>query len=483
MGELSIRQRDLDQQHSGAMGRLTGSRGIESENAGLFPHQLQDKIGRGLETGAPADTLAGQIIRDKLGDGPLSLGQKLSRNELGGMASKLEKVDKGYSKMGPDEGLSMLSRLTGGKAGNPPVGKQLADMRKGTLGSSNRENIEGRVMRRTSLKGAVNSERQIVRVGVILPLSGGAGGLGQAIKNGMSFAFEKLESNTKDKLAFSFIDDRFQARVAEREANGLFVGQKTQILVSAGSPSSLLVAKVAEQQKVAHVAFSTDPEIVRGRQYSCNLWVRPEDEARAALEGLVERSLKKVAVIGSFHEWAIASRKAFDAENNGRVEVLLEQFFQPKETDYRKFLLALARKRDVQAVVVLLLPEQAAAFAKDCRLRGFKLPLLGFEVFGDSAVQRAAEGALAKQLYVDTAGPSPEFIEQYQQRFPNQSLFGAAYGYDFVRILGKALEDKVSSAELVNVFRLLSNYQGALGDFAATGDGRFSIAAEIKTLP
>lgn len=324
------------------------------------------------------------------------------------------------------------------------------------------------------------SSDDAVKVGVILPLSGDAASFGDAFRKGMTLGIEKLSSQTAKRINFIYEDDGMQPKNSVSAFNKLVTTKDIDILVNVSSGTGKALAPLAEDQKLPFIAVASDARVSAGRNYVFNFWVTPEEEARVALPEALKRGYRKVARITSIQDGALAVRDAFDKENADRLALLLDEEYPLDVKDFKPYITKLRALKDIDAVVVILLPGQCAAFAKQVRQLGVHLPLFGFEMFEDANEVKISEGALIDQWYVNADDPDNVFLNEYQKRFPSASAFGASNGHDTVLMIGAAIESGIPAREMNKFLATLKNFKGALGIYSASGDNRFTLPAAVK---
>ena len=100
---------------------------------------------------------------------------------------------------------------------------------------------------------------ELVKVGIILPLSGEVSSLGENAKNGALLAFSELSTSTKEKIQLIFEDDKFDAKNTVSAFNKLINFDKASIIICFASTPCAAVAPLADQQKIPLIAIASAP--------------------------------------------------------------------------------------------------------------------------------------------------------------------------------------------------------------------------------
>jgi ABC-type branched-subunit amino acid transport system substrate-binding protein len=254
------------------------------------------------------------------------------------------------------------------------------------------------------------------------------------------------------------------------------------VLVNASSGTGNALASLAEARNVTLFSIASDPEISRNRKYVFNFWISPEDEIKAIFPEVEKRKYKKIALFSTIHSGALTLKNEFIQQNNGRLEVVMQQDLDPTVRDFRSFLIKLKSVQNLDAIQLILLPGQLGLFAKQARQFGINVDLFSYEFFEDPAEVKASAGALIGQWYVQGYDGEPTFVERYQQKFPNQSMWGSANGHDTIRLMAAALEQGVQPSEFNKFLYDLKDFKGALGVYSSNGKNWFSLPVILKVV-
>jgi len=321
-----------------------------------------------------------------------------------------------------------------------------------------------------------------LKVGVILPLSGDVASVGEAIRNGMTLAYEKLPAGEQRGIELVYEDDSFQMKHTLSAYKRLMQAARPHMLLCAGSGPCKALAPLVDAERIPLMAIATDPAVVAGRSYAVNFWVTAEQEVQTALPEAVRRGYKRIARVSAVTDFTISLKQTVDAQNRGRLEIVLDEEFLPEIRDFRTFLSRVRARRDIDALLVAVLPGQLGVFAKQAREMGIDLPMFGFETFEDSKEVEVSEGALLGQWYVNTDDPDERFLNEYRRRFPGASLYGASNGHDALLLMAHAARARLDREGINRMLHTLKDFSGALGTYSATGDNRFTLPAAVKVV-
>lgn len=324
------------------------------------------------------------------------------------------------------------------------------------------------------------SPSEKLKIGLILPLTGDAASVGEAIKNGVLLAHSKLPHDTREKLELVFEDDSLLPRKAVSAFNKLITVDGIDIVINYSSGTGKALSPIAEKRKVPLIAFASDPGVVKDRTYVFNLWVTPEREVNVLLPEIKKHGYKKISRVTSVHAWSFTMKHTFDRLNKGTVVVALDDEYELTNKDFKPYLSKLSAYKDTDAIFAILNHGHIGVFAKQARQMGISIPIFGFEMFEDVHEVEVSEGALVSQWYVNGDDPPAWFLKEYKSRFPDASLYAAPNGYDALMLIAKAIGDGVKPDGLKTFLHGLQGYSGALGNYSASGDNRFTLPAAVK---
>ncbi len=139
----------------------------------------------------------------------------------------------------------------------------------------------------------------VVKIGVIVPLTGDQAFLGEGFKNAILLAQKDIQKSfgeTKHRYEISFQDDSFNPTSAASAAHKFINIDHVNALVSFGSGSGNAVSPIAEEAKTPHLnAIASDSNVAKG-DYNFVHWTPPDKEAKLLVDQLKKRSIKNAII-------------------------------------------------------------------------------------------------------------------------------------------------------------------------------------------
>lgn len=284
---------------------------------------------------------------------------------------------------------------------------------------------------------AAAEEKPVIKVGVLLSLSGGLEQWCSYIRKGMELA---LDQTAPAKLEVVFEDDKSVDRKAVAAAAHKLIEMDNVHLVAVWTGSVLpVLAPIAVRAKTPLLVGAYDHNVAEAGDFVFGAFVNyrllPREIARFLVQA---QGARRLALIMAADDWSLSFERPFKEEALGLgAEIVFTETVKPDETDTRSLILRLKRER-IQAVLAPLYASSLYAFLKQARTAGFT----GLIHVGDGMFEEdlkiagpSAEGVYASQMWLE----SPELNEMLKRRYgaPADSLqLGlVASGYDWVRHL------------------------------------------------
>lgn len=318
-----------------------------------------------------------------------------------------------------------------------------------------------------------------VNIGLILPLSGKASEVGEAMKNGAEMAYASLSDELHSSLKLIYEDDALIPKQTISAFRKLSSQYTISAIINAGSGPGSALAPIAEKMKIPVIAVATDMNVSKDRDYIMNMVTTPAQMAETMHAEAIRRGYKNIASVTTANEWGNAVKEAFD-KSNTTLKVILDEEFLPTDRDFKPVISRIKGLKNLDAVLVLLYIEQAGLFAKQSATYQLSLPLFNSEMFEDAGEQKTSGGTLKGHWYVNPTD-DPEFVKKYNETYPGASFYAANYAYDSILLIAEAIKNGQTDAEGINKYlHNFKNFSGSMGTYSADGTGAFTIPAAVK---
>jgi branched-chain amino acid transport system substrate-binding protein len=301
--------------------------------------------------------------------------------------------------------------------------------------------------------------QETVKIGLIVPMTGGQASTGQQINNAIKLYMQKNgDTVAGKKIEIILRDDATLPDNTKRMAQELIVNEKVNVIAGFGvTPSALAAAPLATQAKVPQIVMAAGTSIITERSpYIARTSFTLAQSSTIIGDWAAKNGIKKVATLTSDYapgNDALAFfREHFTAGGGQIVEEVKVPLANP---DFAPFL---QRMKDSKpdAVFVFVPAGQGGNFMKQYAERG--LDKSGIKVIGPGDVMDddllngmgdAALGAVTAHIY-SAAHPSPmnkEFVAAYKKAYGTRPGFMAVGGYDGIHLIYEALKKTGGKAD------------------------------------
>ncbi len=324
--------------------------------------------------------------------------------------------------------------------------------------------------------------KPVVKIGVMLPLSGEMAEFGQNSLYAVEFAAED-HKDSPIKFDIIFEDDTFTPSRAAVIANKFISVDKVDAIVTSFSPVGSAVSPIADKAKVLHIGLSNAANIAEG-ELNFTDWQELDIAAKKLVDYLVSQNCKKVV---SFN---------METVGNEEMRVKTNQFLDERGIEYKEFYfnpdnsdfaLMIQKALDFDADYWILnsfSPGQDILRKKMIEQK-IDIPVVNIQCMKLSKNLQLFEN----QAFVDAPDGSKEFRERMAKKTTSKVLNIPAYAYDIVDLIMKANEDFYvkngrvpNDYELADTLKKTKFYDGIVGKLEIQDNGVIKSPSVIKKI-
>ncbi|MFH0739865.1 MAG: ABC transporter substrate-binding protein [bacterium] len=308
------------------------------------------------------------------------------------------------------------------------------------------------------------SQRAVVKIGVILPLTGSTAFMGESCQKAITMAQEQL-GNTKYDYQVIFEDDAMDKVKTATAFSKLANADKVDAVISWSSGGGNVVAPLAQQNKIIHFGMATDPNVAKG-DYNFIHITPPESEALKMVQELERRQIKKIAFIGLNQEGQAAIFNFLQSKMaDSGIEIVYDALLPGEQMDFKTEIQKIKNAKP-QIILADFFPPQIEVFASQIKELGIDTPLTAIEAFEFSEKPELFNGF----WYVQVADPTNDFIKMYKDKYNDEPKLTAANGFDIFNLLVKGFETasqsqkiKPAREEVIKALSGIKDFPGAVG--------------------
>ncbi len=314
-------------------------------------------------------------------------------------------------------------------------------------------------------KPVADEDKEIIKIGIVAPLTGPGSVFGNALVKGIALAQEDLPKNLKNKYEVIIEDDGSNPGQAANAAQKLINADKVHAIISGTSGTGNAVLPMAEAGKIVHICvLCADKSVGRG-DYNFTNSTLPEDEATIWIAEAQRRGYKKIGFISQAHPGINALADAVEKEAKAKnLTVVLKERYDGNNRDFNT-IIAKAKQAGAETDFLVAFPPSLDIIGKELKTIGVK----NITGAGGSFTIAADTTVFNDQWYTEVAMKDPGFQTRFEKAFPavRFNVRAAPFAYDSLMILVDGFEKGGSIAANV---KALTEYDGKAGDLTKTGN-------------
>jgi len=325
---------------------------------------------------------------------------------------------------------------------------------------------------------ANQSDKETIKIGVILPLSGGSANLGESAHKAILLAKEQL-AETKFNYEVIFEDDALDTKLTSNAVNKLVNLDQVDALISFTSGTGNVVAPITQENHVIHVGVASDPNIAKG-EYNFLHWTTPGAESILWVDEAMNRGIKTFAFLGMNQQGLIAVLEQVKEDIKGKdIQMVNEQIFNMGEKDF-KVIIEKAKRANPDAILIACFSPDLEIFAKQYKELGVEIPLTSIEAFEYTEQPELFEG----YWYVQSAQASNEFLNTFEAKYENNPQLGSPFIYDAFNLIVEAYEQtgEIDNAKVIEKLSQIEDFPSSVGTISVGEEGIVWSDASVREI-
>lgn len=341
---------------------------------------------------------------------------------------------------------------------------------------------------------AQEKEVETIKIGAILPLTGGIAEYGERCKKGIDLAVEEINKQggiNGKTVEVIYEDSKGVAKEGVSATQKLINIDKVKSIIGAVASSvSLAIERITTQNEVILISpASSSPKLTGISPFFFRTWPSDVLEASVIADFAYKKlRIKKVVIIYVNNDYGIGLKEEFKKTfTNFGGKVLLVEGYPQDSKEFRSILTKVKAKKP-QAIYLAGYHKEMAFATKQIREMKIKSQILGDADYGIEELltitKEASEGAIyATPTYDPKKGTKSmlEFADSFKQKYGKEPSIFEANAYDAMGILSSAIKSSgYESRNISDYISKLKNYDGASGSITfEKGDVKKAIAIKI----
>lgn len=314
---------------------------------------------------------------------------------------------------------------------------------------------------------AVKDSPGVVKVGVILPLTGSQANYGLGVKEGLELALKEINSK-ENKIELIYEDSASDVKNSVSAAHKLIDIDKVPILITSVSQHAVAVAPVAQEKKTVQFAIVAQTrDLINAGDYVFMSDSTLDLVGKGLAELIYRKGYRKTGVIfATYNDAAVDAKNEFLVRFRELGGEAFSEGFRKDESDFRTYLGKL-KSNNIDSVLIDGLQGDNGLIIKQIKELGMEQQSFGIGSIEDPKVIEASGKASEGIIFVTFQGfPSEKFIKMNEDAYSHYPLRWAAEAYDGLNIIAKAINNvngDMNSENIKNELSKIKEYDGETG--------------------
>ncbi len=338
-------------------------------------------------------------------------------------------------------------------------------------------------------------EKDIIKIGAILPLTGDVAVYGNSLKKGVDLAVDRYNADSLNhkKIELVYEDSKANPKLAVSSFEKLISTENCNIVLGGfSSAEALSIAPIAEKNKIVFISpTASSPSLTNAGDYIFR--TTPSDNfdgkimARFAFNKL---KLKNVAILFENNDYGIGISKVFiEKFTNLGGSIAIQKSFESGTKDFSSQLLAIKKANPDGLYIIadgeiglILKQKQVLSFNS---VKVFTVGLAEspkvIEIAGNAS-NGVCYSFPAFQLNSES-DIIASFVSSFETKYKEKPDVLGAYGFDLMNITIEALKNSpTNSEEIKNELYNIKNFKGVTGNTSFDKNGDVEKSAGIKII-
>jgi branched-chain amino acid transport system substrate-binding protein len=341
------------------------------------------------------------------------------------------------------------------------------------------------------LYGCGGGAPEVYRIGAVISLTGPSAAYGQNVKNGLLLAMSEIneKGGIRQKPVDLLIeDDGSNEQKAVEKATELAKGGVPLIIGGITSSVTLAMVPVCESHKVILLSpTASSPKLSTAGDYFFRNYPSDTLEGSVMAEYAIRRlKIRKVAILSIDNEYGKGVTDVFKRRFTELAgTVLSEKYYAEGTSDFVAYVKEI-KTMTPDAIYMPGYYTEISGILKEVKTQGVKSKLMSvegaaqpqiIEIAGD-----AAEGLVYPQPPYDPESndwDTKHFVATYKAKYPTAPDIDAAFAYDAMRIVAKAVESCTNYPVDLRSRLADTSFKGITGDIAFDSNGDVNIEPKM----
>ena len=306
------------------------------------------------------------------------------------------------------------------------------------------------------------SDKPVVKIGAVIPLSGDSSNMGESAKNGMMMALKEINADKNNKFKYEIVmEDGFDPKKTVSLYDKLKNYDKIDVLISENAAMGHAVKEKVKNDKILHISFSADGSVA-DNEYTFNNSSDLNALAAQLSEYLKKQKVKKIAIVTMNHMAGEAILTAtMPALKKNNIKIVATEKILPDAKNVKSEALRVKNKKP-DVVLLYAYEPLMSIFTRELKIAGYTGKLTTYYLFAFSNDPVLFDG----NYFINAPSGTSDFKQRYAKEFLGKvSDISVPAHYDAVKIIYNVFEKygKENADYQQKLHDVISDYDGANG--------------------
>ncbi len=332
-----------------------------------------------------------------------------------------------------------------------------------------------------------NTDKPIVTIGAILPLTGRVADMGEGAKNATLMAIEEENNNPNNKFHYNVIfeDDQLTTSKTAIAANKLINIDKADAIISFFSNAGLFVSTLAEQYELLHFCNTWNADVARKGYYSFIHQTQTEEVIDVYSDYAKKIGAKKIAILTSTNSGAyIGAQHAKKKLTQKGIIISAFEKFNDGERFFNT-IIEKAKSTNPDYYLITVLPPEFDLIIKQMKELGIDNEHITTTAFFDvSSNKELFNGSWEATVSTE----NKDFLNSYMKKYNKDLVYGTTFAYDIAKLIVAGYENTEvregevipNNKDVVKKLKEIKTFNYSVGEINIDPDGVVRSKASIK---
>lgn len=328
------------------------------------------------------------------------------------------------------------------------------------------------------------TEKETVKIGVMLPLTGFLANPGQDTKSAIEMAFNDL--SVKNDVELIFEDEKCDAMQTLTVYRKLVNIDKVNFIVGpfCGQSAMAILDSLNKDEVIAISPGAPDNELSKERDYFYRTRIPNRAEVQKLVEFLINKNITRVAVYTAKNTFGKSYRDSFMDQFGAKGgNIVFDDGSMDYQTDFKTDILKIKETNPEALFLVPASRQQMGIFIKQLKELGINILVLGGSVTEQQDLLDSAGTAADGVIYPYVIPKNMNVVNEYKEKYSKNPSMEVLNGYDAFNILYTELKECNFEKSCVKQnLDSLKNFNGVMGTINFDKFGDPEVKLILKTV-